>query len=491
MLISRNTRLLSDYLDPELRGSVPLIQLTHGLINRLVMVSDIVLTLIVALIARRPMFNPPLLNGVQAFATAVLFVTVMVLTLRQNQCYRLERLVRPWMSSRDLLQAGIPAAASSALLLWIFLPDRMAHPGWLLGWGGWVLLGLLGSRQIQRAFCRMVERRSLLRRRVAVIGTSQAAESLVVHMRDPSSRHQYEVVGIFDDQELPRQTMVAGLPVSGSVADLVQFAQHSAVDMIAIALPWERSMAIFQLIEQVQWISADVVVPFEKSGFRPQIAKLSEVCGAPVLQVMFRPFKGTQGLLKIVQDYVIGALALLLTAPIMLIAALLIRLDGPGPVFFRQTRVGFNGRAFKIFKFRTMTVDPDDDGSVGTDKFNPRITRIGAFLRRSSIDELPQLINVIRGEMSIVGPRPHVPGMLVGDETYTTSVRRYAARHRIKPGITGWAQINGMRGGIHSVAKAERGVELDLYYITNWSFQLDLRIIFRTILIGMAGRDVF
>jgi polysaccharide biosynthesis protein PslA len=175
----------------------------------------------------------------------------------------------------------------------------------------------------------------------------------------------------------------------------------------------------------------------------------------------------------------------------MLAAAIAIRLEGPGPILFRQPRVGFNSKPFMIYKFRTMTVDPTDDGSHGTDRDNQRITRIGALLRRTSIDELPQLLNVLRGEMSIVGPRPHVSNMLVGDGVYSEVVQQYAARHRIKPGITGWAQINGMRGGIDSLEKANRGADLDLHYIANWSPQFDLRIMVRTLVTGLVGRNVF
>jgi lipopolysaccharide/colanic/teichoic acid biosynthesis glycosyltransferase len=144
-----------------------------------------------------------------------------------------------------------------------------------------------------------------------------------------------------------------------------------------------------------------------------------------------------------------------------------------------------------IYKFRTMTVDVTDDGSQGTKRDNQRITRIGRFLRRTSIDELPQLFNVLRGEMSVVGPRPHVANMLVGEGVYSEIVLQYAARHRIKPGITGWAQINGMRGGIDSKEKASRGAELDLHYIATWSFRLDLRIMLVTVIRGLIGRDVF
>jgi putative colanic acid biosynthesis UDP-glucose lipid carrier transferase len=184
-------------------------------------------------------------------------------------------------------------------------------------------------------------------------------------------------------------------------------------------------------------------------------------------------------------------LGLLAVSPILLAAAIAIRLEGKGPILFRQPRVGFNSKPFLIYKLRTMTVDPTDDGSKGTQRDDQRITRVGAFLRRTSIDELPQLLNVLRGEMSIVGPRPHVSNMLVGEGVYSDVVRQYAARQRIKPGITGWAQINGMRGGINTVAKATEGADLDLYYVANWSLRLDIKIMIQTLAQGLVGRDVF
>jgi lipopolysaccharide/colanic/teichoic acid biosynthesis glycosyltransferase len=181
----------------------------------------------------------------------------------------------------------------------------------------------------------------------------------------------------------------------------------------------------------------------------------------------------------------------LVSLPVLLVAAIAIRLEGPGPILFRQQRVGFNGKPFMVYKLRTMRVNPTDDGSQGAVRDDPRVTRVGALLRRLSIDELPQLINVIEGDMSVVGPRPHVENMLVADDRQYSSLREYASRYRMKPGITGWAQINGMRGGIFTEEKAARGVALDMYYIENWSVWLDIKIMILTVTKGMAGRDVF
>jgi putative colanic acid biosynthesis UDP-glucose lipid carrier transferase len=302
----------------------------------------------------------------------------------------------------------------------------------------------------------------------------------------------YELLGVIDPRtNVLRQEPGAAVAFGNTSVDLTRYAQNYAVDLVIIALPWDMSAEIFALTRRLQWISADVVVPFEAGGLRPMFAPPMAFTDAPILQLMHRPFKGTQGLMKVAEDYFVATLALIVTLPVMLAAAIAIKLEGPGPVLFRQLRVGFNSKPFMIYKFRTMTVDPTDDGSRGTLRDSDRITRVGRILRSTSVDELPQLLNVLRGEMSIVGPRPHVRKMLVGAGVYSSVVQQYAARHRIKPGITGWAQINGMRGGIDTLEKASRGADLDLFYIANWSPILDLKIMIRTIVAGLGGRDVF
>lgn len=244
-------------------------------------------------------------------------------------------------------------------------------------------------------------------------------------------------------------------------------------------------------MKRLNSIPADMLLLMEINRLGLEEIKVRNVGGYSFLQMTRRPLIGSLVLFKAIEDYVVASIGILLTAPIMLVTAILIRLEGPGPIFFRQRRVGFNHREFDMLKFRSMAVDPSDDGSKGTMVDDPRITRIGRFIRRTSIDELPQLFNVLQGHMSVVGPRAHVPGMLVDDKVYTQAVIEYAARHRVKPGITGWAQINGMRGGIHTEERARRSVELDLEYIESWSVWLDIVIMARTVLGGLWGRNVF
>ncbi len=392
----------------------------------------------------------------------------------------------------DLVCGFVPAAIAGSIILFAFVPNAWEQRPWLLAWLLAIFLALVLGRQADRLLVGVVDRRALLRRRLIVVGSGSMSDTIAAQLRGSDNARDYHLAGVFN-VDLNRNWNSDGhmLQDPTRVPDLTRYAQQYAIDLVVIALPWERSTEIFHLIRELQWIAADVVVPFEAGGFRPQFVRPMGFINSPILQVMHRPFKGTQGLVKIFEDYAVASLALLFLSPIMLAAAIAIRLDDGSPIFFRQLRTGFNGKPFLIYKFRTMTVDVTDDGSQGTKRDNQRITRIGRFLRRSSIDELPQLINVLRGEMSIVGPRPHVANMLVGEGVYSEIVLQYAARHRIKPGITGWAQINGMRGGIDSKEKASRGAELDLSYIANWCFRLDLKIMLITLIRGLIGRDVF
>jgi putative colanic acid biosynthesis UDP-glucose lipid carrier transferase len=215
------------------------------------------------------------------------------------------------------------------------------------------------------------------------------------------------------------------------------------------------------------------------------------VDGVPLLDVLQRPFSRWGYLVKTLEDYVLGALLLIAVAPLMLIIAIAVRLDTPGPVLFRQQRYGFNNRTIQVLKFRTMRDQVGEtraDQAVQATRHDPRLTRVGRWLRRTSLDELPQLLNVLRGEMSIVGPRPH---MVAHNEKYASLIDSYLGRHRVKPGITGWAQVNGLRGETDTLEKMERRIQYDLDYIEQWSLAFDLRIIARTMLVGFVHQNAY
>jgi putative colanic acid biosynthesis UDP-glucose lipid carrier transferase len=211
--------------------------------------------------------------------------------------------------------------------------------------------------------------------------------------------------------------------------------------------------------------------------------------GVPLLGVLQRPFSRWGYLVKAVEDYALATLLLILTAPLMLAIALAVWLDSPGPIIFRQKRYGFNNGTIEVFKFRTMRTDQDEnDRAVQARRDDRRLTRLGHWLRRTSLDELPQLFNVLRGEMSVVGPRPH---MVEHNQQYAALIETYLGRHRVKPGITGWAQVNGWRGETDTLEKMERRIGHDLYYIENWSLSFDLRILAWTLLVGLIHPNAY
>ncbi len=470
--------------------SASLIKWTYGLVNRIVMVFDAIFllggTFVFWMVSPRD--SRPLI-WLQAGAVALTILIMFHIVIRGTQSYRVERYERFYRSVLDPAVGMVLASCPAMLIVVAFLPNAGAASRWLFWWIGTGFAAIVIGRQGVRLMLRIVRRKGLLRRRVAIVGAGQQSEDMARRLSSPENRANYEVVGQIDPatNELRRP----GVRETEPAIDLVRYAQNYGIDMVIVTLPWEKSTEILALTRRLQWIAADVVVPVDVGGLRPQFTQQPEISDGAVLQLMHRPFKGSQGLFKVVEDYVVAAIGLLVTLPIMMVAAIAVKLEGSGPIFFKQPRVGFNSKPFMMYKFRTMTVDLTDDGSRGTSRDSQRITKIGRFLRRTSIDELPQLVNVLRGEMSIVGPRPHVPNMLVGQGVYSEVVQQYAARHRIKPGITGWAQINGMRGGIDSLEKANRGADLDLYYIANWSPKLDLKIMLKTVLVGLVGRNVF
>ncbi|MGQ3028093.1 MAG: exopolysaccharide biosynthesis polyprenyl glycosylphosphotransferase [Ferrovibrionaceae bacterium] len=466
---------------------------THGLVNRLVMAWDGGLLLAALACAWFFELHPqgPNPKG-QAMILAVVGIHVFLSAMTMVDAYRLEN-YRKLLKQIFTIAFGIVAALAIALILvWAFAPNELANPGWLFQWAASSFVVLVLGRLVVGPLSSRARRRGLLRREVVIVGATDIARDVIRHVNDPGRRDLYRLAAVFDDR-VTRHALDLGadIPVTGRIEALHAYVRDNKVDIIVMALPWEAADRIFQLLGQLQMIAADIVLPLKHNPLDLRLPHGGDLAGLPVLQLMQAPLRGTHALMKLIEDYVVATIGIIVAAPVIAIAAIAIRLDSPGPVFFRQPRLGLNNTIFPMFKLRTMTVDESDDGSLGTKRDNPRITRVGAFLRRTSLDELPQLLNVLRGEMSVVGPRAHVPNMVVSDGPYYEVVKRYATRSRIKPGITGWAQINGMRGGIDTIEKARRGVELDTYYVENWSLWFDFKIMLRTLVLGMVGRDVF
>lgn len=474
---------------------VSTIRWTFGLINRLVRVSDVVMIGVAAALSAylpaQGYANP--LSVLQILLLAMAQAMIYLGMMAQMRAYRVERYTDRVAGVIYTLSGLAPAWVAGFLMLVAFRPETLSRPHWLLIWGCFTLLLLLASRQVQAALLRGQTRRDLLRRRVVIIGANAVAEHVIRDLSSQSKGETYEIVALFRaESDLPETNSVAGVSVSGTLAELRDYAQKNTIDTLVIALPWS-AQELYGLAEQVSWVAADIVIPFEQKGLNANFARVVHLGDMPTLLLLSRPFKGSQGILKVVEDYVVATIAIILLAPLMLPVALAIRMDSPGPVLFRQQREGFGTKPFTILKFRTMYLDPEDDATIGTTgPEDKRVTRVGAVLRRLSLDELPQILNVLRGEMSIVGPRPYVADMLVDNERYSDLVRDYAARHRVKPGITGYAQAYGMRSyALREKANARKSVEMDLLYMRNWSVWLDMVIMVRTLVVGMAGRNVF
>jgi Undecaprenyl-phosphate glucose phosphotransferase len=328
------------------------------------------------------------------------------------------------------------------------------------------MLGLSGARVAMVELVGATKRRGWLpRRRLAIVGFENELSRFVE--RYDLSKTGMEIVCATalrdDDEHLDDDLSLA--------AAMVRVLRP---DDIVIAIPWARTPVIEACVDAFLRTPAEIHLGPEAILDRFSEAAVAQLGPISSLNLTRRPLSLLQSIEKRIFDTSIAAIALFLLAPLFAIVALLIRLDSPGPIFFLQRRYGFNQEPFRIVKFRTMTTMEDHANLVSATRFDPRVTRFGAFLRRSSIDELPQLLNILFGDMSLVGPRPHA---LAHDQRYDSRIDLYARRHNVKPGITGWAQVCGLRGEIATEEKMRRRVEHDLYYVDNWSLWLDIKII--------------
>jgi putative colanic acid biosynthesis UDP-glucose lipid carrier transferase len=313
--------------------------------------------------------------------------------------------------------------------------------------------------------------------RAVVVGMNEQGCSLADRLAGASFAG-IELVGFFDDRTPDRQHGADRHRLLGRVSDIADFVKANRVQLIYLSLPMASQPRIKDLLDALKDTTASVY--FVPDMFVTDLiqGRTDTVCGLPVISVCETPFRGPAGLLKRGSDLVLATLILILISPLMLAIAVGVKLGSPGPVIFKQRRYGLDGEEIVIYKFRSMTVTEDGSQIEQARKNDNRVTRLGAFLRRTSMDELPQFINVLQGSMSIVGPRPHA---VAHNELYRPLIKSYMVRHKVKPGITGWAQINGFRGETQSLEKMEARIRCDLDYLRNWSLRLDLYIILKTV----------
>ncbi|MGF1475542.1 MAG: undecaprenyl-phosphate glucose phosphotransferase [Geminicoccaceae bacterium] len=406
-------------------------------------------------------------------------MVVAIEALRGLRLYELgtmERLSGPgWPLGRLLV---------CVVAIWLLLESGLGGPDrgvWGMSWALSAAVGLIGWRILVARVVGRWRRAGHLTKLIAVVGAGEPGQRLVERLL--AKGDGLRITGIFDDRRHRVPRHIAGVPVLGSVDDLVTFARTHPLDQVLVALPWHAEARLAEWMSKLSELPVDVRLAPSSGPASLPVRGLGELAGMPVMDLQQRPLVGWAYLAKAAEDRILAAAALVATAPLLLAIAVAVRLSSSGPVLYRQQRFGFNNQPIEVLKFRTMLWVAESDRAVPlvqASRGDPRVTPIGRWLRRTSLDELPQLINVVRGEMSLVGPRPHA---IEHNEHYARTIDRYLARHRVKPCITGWAQINGLRGETRDQPQMEQRLAHDLAYIETWSILLDLRILARTLLL--------
>jgi putative colanic acid biosynthesis UDP-glucose lipid carrier transferase len=357
------------------------------------------------------------------------------------------------------------------LLTWVLLTPNLQ---WLAMWSG-------------RAMLRRRARLPELRTSAVVIGAGPLGVKVAAALRSAREDGR-EFLGWFDDRTDERVSIETNHHMLGNLKDVAGYIREYGVKEVYITLALGSQPRIIELLESLQGTTASIFYVPDVFGISIIQGRLQDMNGVPVVGILETPFTGTNELVKRISDIVLASLILVLISPLMLAIAIGVKLSSPGPVIFRQRRNGLDGSEIIVYKFRSMRTT--DNGSVVAQatRNDPRITPFGAFLRRTSLDELPQFFNVLQGHMSIVGPRPHA---VAHNELYREMIKAYMVRHKVKPGITGWAQVNGMRGETETIEKMKARVEYDLEYLRNWSLTLDLQIVVRTLRLMMFDRNAY
>ena len=327
-------------------------------------------------------------------------------------------------------------------------------------------------------------------RNVVIVGGGEQGKRLLDHIKQTKPRF-LKIVGVFDDRANLSGAQVAEFSIKGNLSDLMRYVRNHRVDDVIIALPWNAEDSLKWIIKRLRQLPINIYLGSDLIGFHVDLkASPSHFSGLPIVVVADKPMSGWNVVIKFLEDAILAVVVFVALSPLMVLIAIAIKLDSPGPVFFKQKRLGFNNRVFNVYKFRSMKQDssPTNGKTVQAVHGDARVTRVGKFLRRTSLDELPQLFNVFNGTMSLVGPRPHA---VDHNEEYSKKIYGYFARHRVKPGITGWAQVNGLRGEIKALEKMEERVEHDIYYAENWSLFFDLKIILKTVKVIIIGENAY
>ena len=432
----------------------------------------------------------PVSHGDFVIYTVILSVFAQIIAFQIADLYKLTGLHDLKHQIHRVWMAWTLVFVVMVVLGFVTKSSAQISRGWIILWftSGLVLFTVL--RIGIHLFFVQCARKGLLQRKIIVVGGGEIARQVIQDLNRMGP--ELQTMGFFDDRTERVPDEIEGCPRLGDIDGVLDFARENHPDLIIVAVPFVDGERLNQILRQLWILPVDIRLSARALDVRFSPEVYSYIGNIPLLNVFKNPISDWDFVLKTVEDRVVALLCLAFTFPLMALIATLIKLDSPGPVFFKQKRRGFNNRFFAIYKFRTLRHDCSDwDASKLASKDDPRITRIGRFLRRTSLDELPQLFNVLNGDMSIVGPRPHASLAKAEGRLYQDVVDSYFARHRVKPGITGWAQINGWRGETDTVEKIQRRIEYDLYFIENWSIWFDLKIILLTPLAVLKTQNAY
>lgn len=426
-------------------------------------------------------------NSVSETYDLVLIASVLttVLTFQSARLYHFNT-IKAWPRYMDRLatMAGFAVALLFLVSLYVKFGDDFSQI-WLLATSGVGVLIILPTRGLAAAFVRRQLRRGAFVRTVAIFGAGVQGRRFLERAKNHHDGVR-RIVGVFDDRRTWLQPL-HDTKFCGGFDQLEAEVRNGRIDEVVVALPWTAETRILKIVNRLRELPVDVYLGSDLVGHRLPTHCARIIGGLPAYQVIRMPFASWGGIVKRVIDIILAGLLLILLAPLLLVIAVAIKLDSRGPVLFRQRRYGFNNESIIIYKFRSMRHEPEAPFRQATST-DPRVTAFGHFLRRSSFDELPQLFNVLAGTMSLVGPRPHPVEL---NQHFAAVIEGYMGRHRVKPGITGLAQINGLRGETDTLEKMRARVEHDIHYIENWSLALDLRILALTSFKSWSGPNAY
>jgi Undecaprenyl-phosphate glucose phosphotransferase len=468
------------------------IRFTSNVVGSLTLLTDVLCVLAsapIALLAFAVFRGLKVVPSVHIFAF-MLMLGSFLLIRSSRQAYR-RSMLDPIESYVDAaFDAVVSCLIASALVWQIGLVEDYSRGVTIL-----FLVSVVGclwlSRPILRGVVKVLARRGNIQQRIVFYGADYDSILLAKRLIEALEFPHLHFVGVADDR-LSRGFVTEDLPLIGDLPKLCEFARRGLVDQVLISGARLSRARIAEIVEGLSEVCVDVsLIPSEAIDLAPNY-RLSLLGSIPVLTLWQRPLRDFNQIVKRAEDVTLSLVALVALAPVLAVTALMVRLTSPGPVLFIQPRMGFNNEVIRVFKFRTMYDHLTDLGAtMTTTQADARVTATGRFLRKFSIDELPQLLNVLQGSMSLVGPRPHAMEMKVGDRYYQEAVQGYAGRHRVKPGITGLAQVKGLRGEVRTVERAKRRVDLDKHYIDHWSLLLDLWILLMTARAVLFDRDAY